>query len=86
MREDVAVSQPAVRDTQREGVSETRSEASKRRGDKGGLGCSSPDSLRRGPARAGPGKRDRFQNPQTARGDAQSVTHGTAGPGSAGAS
>lgn len=32
MREDVAVSQPAVRDRQKEGVSKTRSEASKRRG------------------------------------------------------
>lgn len=69
MREDVAVSQPAVRDRQKGGISETRSEASKRRAE-GGLGCSCPDSLRPRPARAKPGKRDMFQNPHSrARGD-----------------
>lgn len=71
MREDVGVSQPAVIDRQKAGVSETTSKASKRRGDWVGLGCISPVSL--GGAQWGthPGKEGRFWHPQTAWGDAK---------------
>lgn len=40
------LSQPAVKDRQKGGGSEKCSEACERRGDKAGLGCTSPDSLR----------------------------------------
>lgn len=68
------LSQPAVKDRQKGGGSENCSEACERRGDGAGLGCTNPDSLRWGPVRAGPGRRDRFQNAQTAQREAQRMS------------